>query len=98
MAGGEMTGRYLAQLRLLLGAKRRRLIAARVETAAGRRLHRARHIALEHYALGVAPRLRVGYRDGRYKAFAVRVLTVEDQLKTFRQLHQLAEIHDAYTV
>ena len=49
MARGEMAGAYLPELRALVGALLVRIGAAGAETAAGRRVQGAGHIAL-HFA------------------------------------------------
>ena len=51
MARGEMAGAYLPELRALVGALLVRIGAAGAETAAARRIQRARDIALKRDAL-----------------------------------------------
>src|SRR5260221_9470898 len=50
MAGDEAVGRDLAQRRLFAAAAAERIGAARVEAAAWRRVHRARHVAFDDEA------------------------------------------------
>src|SRR3990170_5295106 len=57
MTRDAMTGGSLAQPGLLGRAARLRVRAAGVETAAGRRVEWARHVALQHDALGAQARV-----------------------------------------
>ena len=52
--------------------------AAGVEAAAARRIHRARHVALQDRALALAPR-RIGRRCRREQRFGVRVARRREQ-------------------
>src|SRR4029453_8381590 len=73
---GEVAGHRVAlspvdQRRLLLGADILRLPAAGPEAAAGRRVHRAGHVALEHDAAPLALQLGVGDGHGRQQRLGV---------------------------
>src|SRR5215218_8704996 len=59
VAGDRMALSTVDQGRLLLGADRLRLPAAGAEAAAGRRVDRARHVALEHDPLPLPLQLGV---------------------------------------
>ena len=68
----QVAGRHLAQCRRLGAAARRGVGAARVEVAAGRRVDRARHVALQDHALAaLAPGLR--HRHGGQQRLGVGV-------------------------
>src|SRR5689334_18842091 len=68
MAGGPVAVALLFERRLLGGAEGKLADrTAGVEMAAARRVERARHLALQDDAL--APRLRIGDRNGREQRF-----------------------------
>lgn len=98
MARGEMAGAYLPELRALVGALLVRIGAAGAETAAARRIQRARDIALKRDALRGSRRLGVCLGDCRDKASCIGVDAVRDKLEAVRKLHEFAEIHNADAV
>ena len=68
--------------------------AARMEVARARRVQRARHVALEHDRLAGATTLGIGDRNGGEQRSRIRVLGLLVELQLWRQLDDLAEVHD----
>ena len=93
MASGD-----LLELGHLVGALLVCIGAAGAETAAGRRVQRAGHIAMQHDTLGLAGRNGVCHRNCGNQAAGVGVDAVGDQLVAVGQLHHLAQIHHADAV
>ena len=93
MAGGD-----LLELGHLVGALLVCIGAAGAETAAGRRVQGAGHIALQHDTLGLASRNGVCHRNCGDQAAGVGVDAVGDQLVAVGQFHHLAQIHHADAV
>ena len=91
VAGREVPAAVRDERRLLDRADLRRVAAARVEAAAGRRRDRARHVALEHDALAL--RVGIGDRDGREQRLGVRVDRPRVELLGRRELDDLAQVH-----
>ena len=96
VAGDEVVAGELDQRRLLVGrpwcgARLER--AARAEAAAGRRVERARHVALEHDAVATALRVGVGDDSGREQRLGVGMLGPAEELGTRCELDELAEVH-----
>src|SRR5205823_3450874 len=73
MAGAGMALAAIDEGGLLFGADRLRLPAPRPETAAGRRVRRRRHVALEHDPLALAALAGLLDRDGRQERLSVRM-------------------------
>src|SRR5919112_4296141 len=67
--------------------------AAGAEVASGRRVGRAWKIAAEDDALPLPLKRRIGDRDCRQQCPGIGVKRVFVELRTRRELHQLAEIH-----
>src|SRR5690349_1354105 len=68
--------------------------AARMEIAGARRVQRARHVALEDDRLAGATTLWIGDRNGGEQRTRIRVLWLLVELQLWRQLDDLAEVHD----
>src|SRR5262245_12522844 len=64
--------------------------AARMKAAPGRRVDRARHVALQYDALAFS--LRVGHRHRGQQRFRIRVLALPVELAGGSDLDDLAEI------
>src|SRR5262249_47956324 len=84
------------QVRLLLGATLERERAARMKAASGRRIDRARHIALQHRAR--APARGIGERHGGEQRPRIGVLASAVKLSGGDDLDDLAEIHHRHAV
>ena len=93
-----MAGAYLLELRALVGALLVRIGAAGAETAAARRIQRARDIALKRDTLRGSRRLGVCLGDCRDKASCIGEDAVRDKLEAVCKLHEFAEIHNADAV
>ncbi len=91
VAADEVVRRDLFLLRRLLAADRLRVVAARVEVAAGRRVGRVGDVALQHDAVGAQPRIGLGHR--RQQRLGVRVPGRREQLLGGRHLHDPADVH-----
>src|SRR5260221_275814 len=94
VAGGPVTRRVLDELRVDLGADLLRLPAPRVEAAAGRRVHRGRHVAGKNDPLALALDGRIGDRHGRKERLRIRVKRVLVEVDAVAELDDLAEVHD----
>src|SRR5262249_19551814 len=82
--------------RLLLGAALERERAARMKAASGRRIDRARHVALQH---GARPSARgIGERHGGKERPRIGVLARAVELCGGSDLDDLAEIHHRHAV
>ena len=81
------------ELRLLLGADRLRLPAARAEAAARRRVGRARDVALQHDPLALAALARLLDRHRRQERLRVRMRRALVDVVLRADLDDLAEIH-----
>src|SRR5258708_22169222 len=92
MAGDEVTGGDLDELGILAAAARHGKRAARVEAAAGRRVHRARHVACEEKPLALEP--RIGNGRGGDERLRIRMERRLENLFLARDLDDAAEIHD----
>src|SRR5262245_54202569 len=96
----DMTGDTVAAIeqkaRLLLGATLERERAARMKAASGRRIDRARHIALQHGAR--TPAGGIGERHGGEQRPRIGVLALAVKLSGGNDLDDLAEIHHRHTV
>src|ERR1700722_20270989 len=90
VAGGGMAG-VVDQRRHFCTAARDDVQAAGVEAAAGRRRKRARQVALQHHT--VAPRRRVGQRNGGDEGVAVGMARLGKQLLGRRGLDDATEVH-----
>ena len=95
-AGDRVAGRDLAQVWIDLRALRDGFGAARVEAAAGGRVNRRRHVAVEHDAVALAR--RVGDGDGREQGARVGVERVGVKLGGRGDLDDAAEVHDGDAV
>ena len=82
VAGGEMAGPDLAHERRFDPAARFGIGAARVEMTAGRRLDRARHVALQDDALGLG--IGVGYGDRRQQRLRIGMLRCSQTARASR--------------
>ena len=71
----------------------RRIGAAGTETAAGRGVHGAWHVAFEDDALAFVLYVGIGDRHGREQGLGVRVERVVVQLVARRELDEDAEVH-----
>ena len=80
-----------SELRHLAAAALDRVGAAGVKAAAGRRIERARHLALQHDAAALG--LRLGHRDRRQQRAAIGVAGRGEQRLRFGGLDDAAEIH-----
>ena len=94
VAGGEVAVAVVHERRLDLGADLRRVAAARVEAAAGGRVDRARHVALEHDPLALLGEVGVGHGHGREQRLGVGHDRPRVELLRRRELDELAEVHD----
>src|SRR5262249_48785079 len=96
----DVTGDTVAavedQARLLLGAALERERAARMKAASGRRIDRARHIALQHGAR--APARGIGERHGGEQRPRIGVLASAMKLSGGGDLDDLAEIHHRHAI
>src|SRR5947207_12901864 len=86
------------ECRLFLGADRLRLPAARPEAAAGRRVRRARDIALEHDPLALAPLRRLFDRYRREQRLRIRMRRLVVDLLLVADLDNLAAIYHGHAV
>src|SRR5437764_327138 len=94
MAGGPVTRSVLDELGIDLGADLLRLPAPRVETAAGRRVHRRRYVPGEDDPLALHLDVRVGDRDGRQERLRVRMQWMLVEVDAVGELDDLAQVHD----
>ena len=74
VAGREVAAAVVDERRLDRRADVRRVAAARVEAAAGRRVDRARDVALQHDPLAPLGEVRVRDRDGRQQRLGVGMI------------------------
>src|SRR5262245_22908399 len=72
--------------------------ATRMEYAAGGRIDRARHLALERLVLAPLFDSGIGHRHGLKQGSRIRVQRVAVQLVTVSELNDPAEVHDRDTV
>src|SRR5215469_18343990 len=91
-----MAGLHFAELGLLDAAAWLDIGTARVEAAARRRMDRARNIAFEDDPLAL--RFRVGPRHGGKQRFRIRMERCREERVLWRELDDLAEIHDSDAV
>ena len=91
VAGGGVSGGIGVKLRHLAAAAIDRIGAAGVKAAAGGRIERARHLALQHDAAALCLRLR--HRNGRQQRAAIGMAGGGKQRLGFRGLDDDAEIH-----
>ncbi len=91
-----MAGPDLAKRRRLLAADRLGIRAARVEAAAGRRVHRRGHVAAQVLHAAAPARIRLGDRGEQGARIGVARRGEERALR--RRLDDLAEIHHRHTV
>ena len=89
-----MTLAPIYKRRLLFGADRLRLPATRPKPAAGGRVCRAGHVALEHDPLPASPLRRLLDRYGRQQRLCVGVRGPLVDVLPRPDLDDLAEIHD----
>ena len=88
----------LTELRGLLGALGLSDRATGVETAAARRIDRARRIAGEDDALAVLLHIRIRNRNCGEQGLRVRVVRLGVQALPIGELDHLAEVHDGHAV
>ena len=93
MARDEVIRANLLHFGRDLRADIRAVLAARVEFASLRRVHRGRDIAFQNHEFAVA--VHVGGRDRGKQGFGVRVQRMVEELLRIGELHQIAEVHDA---
>ena len=91
MAGCIVSRTVLLQFRHLAPAALRRVRAAGMEPAAGRRIQRAGDISLQQDALSVTVLLRIRQRYGRQKRLSVGMNGMGAQLKALGQLYQASQ-------
>src|SRR5438876_12257583 len=92
VAGYLMTGPHLAERRLLDPAALHDIGAACMESASGGWIDRAWYVALEDDAFAFG--LGIGQGHGREERLGIGVERVREERLLFRQLDDLAEIHD----
>ena len=90
-------GNFL-KLGKLLGADTLRDRAARVETAAGRRIQRRRRIASENDALTGLLDIGIGNRHGRQQRLRVRMVRLAVERLPVRDLDHLTQIHNGNAI
>src|SRR5512133_521886 len=95
VAGAPMTLPAIYQGRLLFGADRLRLPAARPKAAAGGRVCGAWHVALEHDPLPTSSLRRLLDRYGRQERLCVWVRGPLVDVLLRPDLDDLAEVHDS---
>src|SRR6187402_230068 len=98
MAGCQMAAALHGERRNDVGANRLRDRAARAETAAGRRIDRARRLAGERQSLTLSFRVRIRDRHRRDQVARVGMQRGGEQVLGRRDLHHLAEVEHRYAV
>src|SRR5579864_4608165 len=93
MTGARVPLTAVDEGRLFFGADRLRFPAAGAEPAAGRRVRRAWHVALEHDPLPLAALARLLDRNRRQKRLRIRMRRALVDLVPRADLDHLAEIH-----
>src|SRR6185437_1765093 len=93
VAGRQVPPAVVHQRRLDVLADVRHIAAPGMEAAAGRRIDRARHVALEDDPLPPLAQIRIGYRHRGEKGLAVGMDRPAVEILGRREFHELAEIH-----
>src|SRR5215510_2794337 len=96
--GNPMANPHLSQARHGLAASFDGQGATRMKHAAGRRIHRARHLALESPVLAPFLDRRIGDRHGLEQSPRVRMQRIAVQLITVGDLDHPSKIHDRDTM
>ena len=91
MARDAMAGRPVAQYGFFHGAAIEDVGTTGAETAAGRRVERARDVAVQHDALAARLALRIGNRNRGDQGLRVRMLRPAHQLVGRCHLDDLAQ-------
>src|SRR5262249_41733503 len=97
-ASNPMARLHLSQVWQGLAASFDGQRATRMEHAAGRRIHRARHLTLDSPVLAPFLDRRIGDRHGLEQCPRVRMQRIAVQLITVGELDHLAKVHDRDTM
>ena len=98
VAGAAVARCDFLKLGKLLRADALRDRAARVETAAGRRIQRRRRVASEDDALAGLLDIRIGNRHGRQQRLRVRMVRLAVERLPVRNLDHLTQIHNGNAI